>query len=318
MRLTHDNSKMVICTNEGYYLIVHDLNLDTVKQDLAGFHPDLYHLMQKGSPFHYDFGSWFNKLFTAKKNRVELISDFPPGVDGHHITSLDLHPSSWAILSRGITRNDDAEYTFVHDIQDDIKPTKLITMSIPTENNVTTYHNPLSRMAGFVQTHSDSISTVMASSPEPQDTMSPVIIISSQTPSRRPHATILNPQQISLEHRARRFIYKNEPRLTHYQKEANVGHGYIKELCFSPEGRVICSPFEFGFRLSSFDENFREMSRCRTRGEDGLISKPSELNVLKTILPHSDFVVTTKFSPTHLLIASGCLSGRLVFSMPCL
>ncbi|KAI3367427.1 hypothetical protein L3Q82_026281, partial [Scortum barcoo] len=32
-------------------------------------------------------------------------------------------------------------------------------------------------------------------------------------------------------------------RLTHYIEEANVGRGYIKELCFSPDGRLICSPY---------------------------------------------------------------------------
>lgn len=319
MRLTHDCEKMVICTNEGYYLVIHDLDLNILKADLGGFHADLYHMMQKGSPFHYDFGSWFNKLFRRKTNRVELISDFPAGVDGHHITSLDVHPSSWAILSRGITRNDDAEYTFVHDIQDDLWPQELVPINVPTESVVRTYHNPLSRTVSSGEGSSlltDDAPSVVESENSPEDSMSPVIIISSQTPSRVPHATILNSSQASLESKSSRCIFKNIKRLTHYQKEANVSHGYIKELSFSPEGRVICSPFQFGFRISVFNEDLYEMSHCSPRQEDGSISSPSQLKVVKTMLPHSDFVVTTKFSPTHHIIASGCLSGRLVFSMP--
>jgi len=117
MRLTHDNSKMVICTSEGYIMIIHDLDLLELKKDLYGFQSDLYRLMQKGHSCGFDFGSWYNPLFTAKRNRVELISDFPPNNESHSIFSLDVHPHNWCIISRNISRDENTEWTCVHDIQ---------------------------------------------------------------------------------------------------------------------------------------------------------------------------------------------------------
>ena len=43
-------------------------------------------------------------------------------------------------------------------------------------------------------------------------------------------------------------IYGNVPRLTHFLEESNTGKGFIKEISFSHDGRVLCSPFDNGFR----------------------------------------------------------------------
>lgn len=47
MRMTHDFTKMIICTVEGYIMVIHDLDLTTLKEDLYDFQSDLYRLMQK-------------------------------------------------------------------------------------------------------------------------------------------------------------------------------------------------------------------------------------------------------------------------------
>lgn len=98
-------------------------------------------------------------------------------------------------------------------------------------------------------------------------------------------------------------------RLTHYIEEANVGRGYIKELCFSPDGRLICSPYGYGVRLLAFDENCGELADC-------LPVQTSCLREIRSIYSHSDVVLTTKFSPTHCQLASGCLSGRVALYQP--
>lgn len=36
-RLNPDASKMILCTSGGYLMIIHDLDLNTLAQDLAGF-----------------------------------------------------------------------------------------------------------------------------------------------------------------------------------------------------------------------------------------------------------------------------------------
>ncbi|XP_059845782.1 DDB1- and CUL4-associated factor 10 isoform X2 [Hypanus sabinus] len=97
--------------------------------------------------------------------------------------------------------------------------------------------------------------------------------------------------------------------LTHYIEEANVGRGYIKELCFSPDGRLICSPFGHGIRLLGFDSRCNELCDCLPR-------EAVSLKEIRTIYSHSDVVLTTKFSPTHCQLASGCLSGQVYFYQP--
>ncbi|KAI5108162.1 DDB1- and CUL4-associated factor 10 [Silurus meridionalis] len=98
-------------------------------------------------------------------------------------------------------------------------------------------------------------------------------------------------------------------RLTHYIEEANVGRGYIKELCFSPDGRLICSPYGYGVRLLAFDEHCAELEEC-------VPERTALLREVRSIYSHSDVVLTSKFSPTHCQLASGCLSGRVALYQP--
>ncbi|XP_043915294.1 DDB1- and CUL4-associated factor 10 [Protopterus annectens] len=97
--------------------------------------------------------------------------------------------------------------------------------------------------------------------------------------------------------------------LTHYIEEANVGRGYIKELCFSPDGRMISSPHGYGIRLLGFDLQCNELVDCLPR-------EASCLQEIRSLYSHNDVVLTTKFSPTHCQIASGCLSGRVSLYQP--
>lgn len=106
-------------------------------------------------------------------------------------------------------------------------------------------------------------------------------------------------------------IHQNTPRLTHYIEELNVGSGYIKELCFSSDGRLICSPFGYGVRLLAFSSDCQELSNCVS-----LANESVQLYELATNVSHSDTVVSTKFSPKHCLLVSGCLSGKIVWHQP--
>lgn len=106
-------------------------------------------------------------------------------------------------------------------------------------------------------------------------------------------------------------IHQNTPRLTHYIEEPNVGSGYIKELCFSADGRLICSPFGYGVRLLAFSNNCAELSNCVPPASESV-----QLHELATHIGHSDIVVSTKFSPKHYLLVSGCLSGKIVWHQP--
>jgi len=116
----------------------------------------------------------------------------------------------------------------------------------------------------------------------------------------------LNRYQVPLNHK----IHKNFNRLTHFIEEANVGRGYIKELCYSSDGRIICSPFSHGVRLLSFSPNCDELSTL-------LPKLPGvKLHEIGTNVSHSNIVLCTKFSPVHPLLVSGCLAGRIVWYQP--
>jgi len=116
MRLTTGCDKMVISTMNGYLMVVHDLDLEMLGQDLAGFKPNMYRMMQtSGKPI--EMAVHYTKLFHAKRNRVELISDFPEGNEAECLSSLRLHPQGWVAVSRNTSSDESSEWCTVHDIQ---------------------------------------------------------------------------------------------------------------------------------------------------------------------------------------------------------
>ena len=106
-------------------------------------------------------------------------------------------------------------------------------------------------------------------------------------------------------------IHRNKQRLTHYIQEPNVGRGFIKEISFSSDGRIICSPFGFGLRLLAFGPQCQEL--CDLQPE-----RPMQLYELTSNMSHVSSVVASKFSPTHCLLVTGCLNGKVDFHQPVL
>lgn len=105
-------------------------------------------------------------------------------------------------------------------------------------------------------------------------------------------------------------IVQNLPRLTHYIEEPNVGKGFIKEVCFNWDGRVMCSPYNKGVRLFSFNSNCNELSVC-------VPDHPQQLNPLVHYKDsHPQTVISCKFNPLHNFLVSGCLGGQIVWYKP--
>lgn len=107
--------------------------------------------------------------------------------------------------------------------------------------------------------------------------------------------------------------YKSKPRLMYLQQEPNVGRGFIKEQCFSTDGRLIVSPWGNGIRLLSFDEQCRELCDCAP----SVAGQPRRLHELREVSMHPHVVLTTRFSPTQPLFVSGSLDGSVAFMTPC-
>lgn len=113
------------------------------------------------------------------------------------------------------------------------------------------------------------------------------------------------------KHKNKSRIQENRPRLICYAEEPNVGRGFIKEQCFSTDGRLVCSPFGWGVRLLAFNPSCAELSDC-------VPEAPVKMYEVASNMCHSHVVVTSKFSPVHCLLVSGCLNGKASFCQPVL
>lgn len=107
-------------------------------------------------------------------------------------------------------------------------------------------------------------------------------------------------------------VIMNIPRQTHYVQEKNMGKGYIKEQCFSSDGRLICSPYDKGVRLLAFSDRVQELCYCVPEQPQELVTV-AEMNDY-----HKDVVVCCKFSPSHCQMVTGCLGGEIVWYRPIL
>lgn len=106
-------------------------------------------------------------------------------------------------------------------------------------------------------------------------------------------------------------IPQNAPRLLYYVEEPSKGKGFIKELCFSADGRVICSPYDQGIRLLAFAPECFELSRAVD-----VHHQPKPLHEIKIINCHPDIVVSVNCHPRYPSLVSGCLSGKIVWHQP--
>ena len=68
-----------------------------------------------GNPLRQALNS--TPLFHAKRNRVELVSDFAPGNVPDIVSSLQIHPQGWVAVSRNVSSDQSTEWCCVHDIQ---------------------------------------------------------------------------------------------------------------------------------------------------------------------------------------------------------
>ena len=128
-----------------------------------------------------------------------------------------------------------------------------------------------------------------------------------------------NPSSVSPDAR----LHHNQRRLTHYVEESNQGRGFIKEICFSSDGRVIGSPYGFGIRLLSFDQHCRDLSQTAMDvydDEDAFHpSRPKQLNEVMCLAGcHQNVVLSSTFSPHDYTLVTGDISGKVAWHQPVL
>lgn len=161
-------------------------------------------------------------------------------------------------------------------------------------------HINTNRASGNAHIYGISSGVVGLSLPEEDEERSPNEPIRAASYSKPTNSTANKPK-----------IPQNMRRMLKYIEEPNKGKGFIKELCFSSDGRIICSPYGCGIRLLSFSPDCSELPN--TLNPNG---EAQPLVPLKYVKCHSDIVVSTKFSPRQPLFASGCLHGKVVWHQP--
>ena len=108
-RLTPDSSKLIMSTSGGFYLVIHDLDLDALASDFEDHDPSEYaDILQNGSP-HDLKGHRSNEMFHRPRNRAEIVMDFPKEGSGQCISSLVVHPQAWCMVSRYTNDQEDQE-----------------------------------------------------------------------------------------------------------------------------------------------------------------------------------------------------------------
>jgi len=89
-RVTHDGTKLIISTTDGYLLAIHNLDLNNLARDFFGFVPSYFHMLRRGDETAKPTEDFFSDLFTARRNRVEIIDDFPMDDEPNMVPSLEV------------------------------------------------------------------------------------------------------------------------------------------------------------------------------------------------------------------------------------
>ncbi|KAK7863095.1 hypothetical protein R5R35_004919 [Gryllus longicercus] len=380
MRLTSDASKMVISTARGYLMIIHDLDVAALAQDLKGFQPDAcrMRLRQTGPP-----AASYALFSRRRRNRVEIVTDFPREDDSSVLSSLELHPAGCAALSRGISDALGLEWTCVHDIQgqglggdagadsdgeDEVEALALAQgqpqaegvagpsgaaaagglqratgaqQGGPSTLSGERLEEDMEACGGEEESETESVANAsMELCVHSDDSLGDANWLENADACSWDDCGGLDAGQVgagaeagagmpamevdasgdgpsSSVHFARfpghpksNRVYQYNPRLTHFIEELSAGKWYIKELCFSPDGRLMGSPFGCGVRLFAFSPECSELSVCVPRAE------PLPLYELATNICHNSIVLCTRFSPHHCLLVSGCFSGNIIWHQP--
>lgn len=153
----------------------------------------------------------------------------------------------------------------------------------------------------FGNTHVYGISSGVLQMPNATNAAQPVRLSSQMAPNGG-YRYMYMPKK-SIPQNVRRMLYSIE--------QPNKGPGLIKEECFSSCGRIICSPYGFGFRLLAFSPDCLELPQALMHQNES-----NKLTELKYFKRHKDIVVSTRFSPNQPLLASGCLQGQIIWHQP--
>lgn len=137
---------------------------------------------------------------------------------------------------------------------------------------------------------------------------------SSASPSSsRGFAQPRKPQSKPHHHKEQK-IYQNTKRLVYYSEESISARGFIKESCFSPDGRIISSPHNTGVRLLSFASDCTPYNQ--TLNLDSNNEFPRKLAEICQLDSGEQDVLCSQFNPKTPMLVTGCLGGKVTWFYP--
>uniref|UniRef100_A0A182VHU1 Uncharacterized protein n=1 Tax=Anopheles merus TaxID=30066 RepID=A0A182VHU1_ANOME len=306
-RLSPDESRLVLSMSSGYLIIIHDLDLANLAGDLEGFYPNVYRLMQVGRQL-IPMAARFRHLFYSKrkKNRIELVTDFPPNNNPEMISSLAIHPQGWCTLTRNVSSDEMTEWSVVHDIQE------LPHDEESDEDEEELAEREQNRREDDNDQAEESSSSGVNVARDPQPGTSGM----SGRSARGSELGGMFRLNVTMREMMSSVESHREPAVGSNEANANAeDQGFIRESCFSPDGRIICSPHDHGFRLLAFNENCNELQHATGIWRN---EKAQQLHEVKRKQCHSSLVVSSQFSPRFPLLVTGCLLGKIVWHQPAL
>lgn len=109
-----------------------------------------------------------------------------------------------------------------------------------------------------------------------------------------------------------------ERRMLAIKKHEIYAHDFIKEICFSPDGRLIAAPLSNTVQLlaasaecPNIDLHFQKLNQDT--------SLPSKLCDLQCpLIAHKNPVLCCTFAPRDVLLATGCMDGEIYIHQPVL
>ncbi|XP_033248757.1 DDB1- and CUL4-associated factor 10 homolog [Drosophila miranda] len=341
-RISPMGDKLVLCTSGGYIMVIHRLDLTTLYDDLSGFRPDVYRLMQVVDQY-IPVAAKFDHLFSRRqqRNRVELVTDFTERNDANMILALQIHPNSRCMLTR-VSYDENREWTCIHDINEDVANMKRRHPSSTSGRAASASGSgqdgsstpPTRRISNYNRINGRGGTAAYAQhlheQPEsfPRDIWTAEITVQQRaiSPTAYDSVDAISSEVLPLRqaipasqrHRlARRPFVDPEPKsrkLMYYTAEANVMPTYIKEPGFSADGRIICSPYGNGVRLLGYSADCCDYP-IYTTFEEGKKS-PRQMVELAHLKEHQDAVLCAKFSPREPLLVTGCAKGDVTWYRP--
>ncbi|CAB4056358.1 DCAF10 [Lepeophtheirus salmonis] len=267
--VTSGGDQMVISTMNGYILIIHDLSLKTLKKDLEGFKPNLYRLLQSLVIFSSDNRSeWccVHDLHSYPTNPLEdeMISSSSSDQRSPSFSNEAPQPSNseniFSRLSNFMSNSLSSPESLDHIIPIRFHRRRGAGVGgggggdgeeVEDNSNEETERRPSAEL-GFSSLRM-SVQRMI------EDFQNHTQRQNNESDNNQGSSRIF---LISPDNNQIFLIGPSSLSSSSSSKESNTGRGLIKEVSFSSDGRIICSPFGFGIRLLGFDSKCSELNRC--------------------------------------------------------